>query len=103
MSYKLSKKSYKKCKTTEEEQRREKGKHPILPGCKESCTRKCHVHFTKEPRLQIHNEYWGLSKTNQMQWLSHNIDTVTPKHPENVFEYTRSKGKLSCQNCISEI
>ena len=81
LSNKLSKKRYKKSKTTEEKQQHEKEKHPILPGCKESCTRKCHVHFTKECRLQIHNEYWGLSKTNQMQWLSHSIDTITPKCP----------------------
>ena len=39
---------------------------PILPGCKKSCTRNCHVHFNEESRLQIHNEYWRLSKTNQM-------------------------------------
>ena len=132
LSNKLSKKRYKKSKTTEEKQQHEKEKHPILPGCKESCTRKCHVHFTKECRLQIHNEYWGLSKTNQMQWLSHSIDTITPKCPrkntaekkerkytrifflekkppkstslpENIFEYTWSKGRQSCQNYISKI
>ena len=81
LSNKLSKKRYKRCKTTEEKQRHEKEKHLILPACKESCTRKCHVHFTEESRLQIHNEYWGLSKTNQKQWLSHIIDTITPKRP----------------------
>ena len=66
LSNKLSKKRYKRCKTTEEKQRHKKEKHPMLPGCKKSCTRKCHVHFTDESRLQIHNEYWRLSKTNQM-------------------------------------
>ena len=33
------------------------------------------MHFTGESRLQILNEYWGLSKTIQMEWLSHSIDT----------------------------
>ena len=66
LSNKLSKKRYKRYKTTEEKQRHKKEKHPILPGCKKSSTRKCHVHFTDESRLQIYNEYSRLSKTNQM-------------------------------------
>ena len=43
-------------------------------------------------RLQIHNEYWRLSKTNQMQWLFHSIDTITPKRPcKNTAERKREK------------
>ena len=132
LSNKLSKKErYKRCKTTEEKQRHEKEKHPILPGCKETCTRKCHEHFTKESRLQIHNEYWGLSKTNQIQWLSLSIDTITPKRPrkstaekkerkytrisflekkppkstnlpENVFEYIGLKGNRVVRTALAK-
>ena len=36
-------------------------KHSVLPGCEETCRKKCVTVFSEERRAQINSEYWNLS------------------------------------------
>ena len=59
-----AKKCRKRCNSAEDQLRREKEKHPILPGCssvdksKKSCVRKCQDTFSQKRQIEIH-EHWG--------------------------------------------
>ena len=82
-----TKKCRKQCNSAEDRLRREKEKHPILPGCssvdelKKGCVRKCQDNFSQKRRIKIHRHYCGLSKELQSLCISHVVDTVTPARP----------------------
>ena len=96
------KKCRKRCNLAEDLLRREKEKHPILPGCssidesKKGCVKKCQDNFSQGRRIEIHEHYWGLPKELQNQWISHMVDTVTPARPRK--ENLEKKGEKSHPN-----
>lgn len=60
--------------------------------CNNSCRLKCYDVFTHEERERIFNSFWNIGNNNrQRQFISSNIDTVTPK-----YRYPKDNSTRSC-------
>ena len=74
-------KKYNRYQTPKSRRKRDVEKHPLLPVCPPTCSRKCSENVSEEMRGNIHEHYWALTKDMQMQWMSHMIETAPPSRP----------------------
>ncbi|KAK5646266.1 hypothetical protein RI129_004730 [Pyrocoelia pectoralis] len=43
--------------------------HPVKTGCGEKCRKKCNIYISEERRLDINNQFWGLSRSQQINFM----------------------------------
>ena len=70
----------KRAKTQVEKSERNAKKYPVLPLCKESCSKRCITNFSSDDRALINSRFWKLSFTERRQWLAAYINQVDVKN-----------------------
>ena len=53
--------------------------HPLLPGCNNTCQKKCIDNFQEADRFIINKQFWSLSFTERRQWFDSNITEKSVK------------------------
>lgn len=80
---------------------RGKQKHPMRPGCKETCQKSCHSFFTTEDRRNIWTEFWSMSYNDRKQFIRNNVIEHDKKrqttensrrHKSRTFKFKDSSG-----------
>ena len=88
----------KKCARTQvENSERNAKKYPILPPCKESCSKRCITNFSSDDRALINSRFWKLSFTERCQWLAAYINQVDVK---NKTSQQKDGGQLLCKEYL---
>ena len=82
----------KRAKTQVEKSERNAKKYPVLPPCKEPCSKSCITNFSSDDRALINSRFWKLSFTERHQWLAAYIIQVDVKNKTSQQKYG---GRLS--------
>ena len=87
----------KRAKTQVEKSERNAKKYPVLPLCKESCSKRCITNFSSDDRALINSRFWKLSFTERRQWLAAYINQVDVK---NKTSQEKNDGRLSSREYL---
>ena len=87
----------KRAKTQVEKSERNAKKYPVLPPCKEPCSKSCITNFSSDDRALINSRFWKLSFTERRQWLAAYINQVDVK---NKTSQQKSGGRLSSREYL---
>ena len=75
-------------------------KYPVLPPCKESCSKRCITNFSSDDRTLINSRFWKLSLTDRRQWLAAYINQVDVK---NKTSPVKDGGRLSSREYFTPL
>ena len=87
----------KRAKTQVEKSERNAKKYPVLPPCKEPCSKSCITNFSSDDRALINSRFWKLSFTERRQWLAAYINQVDAK---NKTSQQKDGGRLSSREYL---
>ena len=69
-----------RARTQVEKSERNAKRHPALPPCKESCSKRCITNFYSDDRAFVNSRFWKLAFTERRQWLAAYINQVNVKN-----------------------